>query len=337
VTLEETLTSFPKIELHVHLEGSIRPETLLKLAERNKIELPAKDLEGLKDWYKFRNFERFVEVYIACSKAIKTPEDIELIAAEFARGQAEQNILYTEAHYTAETIFVHCGIPYDEQFDALSRGLAAVPETRVQWITDIVRDWDVERGQRVAEWAVKGMGRGVCAIGLSGFELQNPVSRHAEAFAFAKKAGLPISAHCGETQGPDSIREVLDAIQPNRIGHGVRCVESGPLIRDLRDSQIHIEVNPSSNVCLGVFASLADHTLPKMLDEGLSVSINSDDPPMFSTTLTDEYIRCASEFGLTPDIFYTLGIGAIDASFQSAEAKVQLKQQYRELASVLLD
>lgn len=328
--LRELIEPLPKVELHVHIEGSIQPETLLKLAERNKIELPAKDVQGLREWFRFKNFEHFVEVYVAASKCIKTPADLELIAEEFARGQADQNILYTEANYTAMTIHRYSGIPWNEQLDALQRGFAKVPETKINLIIDIVRQFPKEEGETIAQWCIDGMSKGVVAIGLSGYEGQTPVADHGHAFQTAKAAGLKCSAHAGENGGAPAIREALQDALADRIGHGVKCLEDPQLVLELRDKQIHLEVNPTSNVCIGVFPSLAGHPLPRLLDEGLSVSINSDDPPYFNTTLTEEWIRCAHEFELSTDILFTLCQGAANNAFILDAEKAILRKAIAE-------
>lgn len=327
MSLREVIETLPKMELHVHLEGSIQPETLLRLAQHNKADLPATDVASLREWFKFRDFPHFVDVYVAASKCIRTPDDLELIAEEFARGQAAQNILYTEANYTAMTIRRYAGIPWDEQIDALQRGFAKAPETKVNLIIDIVREFPQEEGETIAQWCIDGQSKGVVAIGLSGFEGQTPVSRHADAFKTAKQAGLKCSAHAGETGGAAAIREALDIALADRIGHGVRCLEDGSLVRELREKQIHLEVNPTSNVCIGVFPSLEEHPLPLLLDEGLSVSINSDDPPYFNTSLTEEWIRCAETFELSTDILYSLCLGAANQAFLPDEAKRELAQR----------
>lgn len=329
-SLREIITDLPKVELHVHLEGSIQPETLLKLAERNQISLPATDVAGLRQWFKFRDFNHFVEIYVAASKCIRKPQDLELIAEEFARGQAAQNILYTEAHFTAMTIHRYSGIPFDEQLDALTRGFRKVPESPVNLILDIVRGFPVSEGETIAQWCIDGFGKGVVAIGLSGFESTDPVAIHKHSFKAAKDAGLFCTAHAGETGGAAAIREALDEALADRIGHGVRCIEDGALVQELRDKQVHLEVNPTSNVSLGLYPSLAEHPLPVLMDEGLSVSINSDDPPYFNTTLTDEWIRCAEEFELSTDILFSLCQGAVNKSFLGDAEKSVLRKAVSE-------
>lgn len=161
-------------------------------------------------------------------------------------------------------------------------------------------------------------------------EGQDPISVHAPVFAEARRQGLPISAHAGETKGPESIREALEFANPDRIGHGVRCVEDVKLVRELAERRIPLEVCPTSNVALGVFPSLEKHTLPYLLEAGLNVSINSDDPPMFGTTLTDELFRVSQTFGLDQDALYSLTLNAANAAFVSDERKDELRAILRE-------
>lgn len=323
----------PKVELHVHLEGSIRPETVLKLAKRHEITLPADTVEGLSEWYRFRNFPHFVEVYVAVSQCVKTADDLELIAREFLEGQAAQNILHSEVTFTASTIEKYAGIPWEDQHAALKRAIEYGEKelgVSMALILDIVRGDSAERGVEVAKWAISGFGEGVCALGLAGEEEIVPATTYAEAFRLAHEAGVPIIPHAGETKGAESIRETLDATQAIRIGHGVRVLEDRNLTREIRDRQIPLEVCPSSNVCLGVVPSLAEHPLPKLLDEGLYVTINSDDPPMFGTTLSDEFFRCAEAFDLSEDILWSLTLNAARAARLSDERKKGLIERLRE-------
>src|SRR5471030_2630261 len=306
-----------KVELHVHLEGSIRPETVLKLSQRHGIELPANTLEGITEWYQFRDFPHFVQIYVAVSKCIKTPDDIELIAREFIEGQAAQNVLHSEATYSGTTIEKHNKIPWPDQHSALKRAIAYGREelgVSVNFVLDIVRGDPAERGLELAQWAVGAFGDGVCALGLSGIEGACEAGRYSEAYKLAHDAGMPIVPHAGETQGAASVADVLRETAPVRIGHGVRAFEDPAVLRELVDRQIPLEINPTSNVCLGVFPSLADHYLPKLMDEGAYVTINSDDPPMFSTTITDEFYRCAKAFDFSEDILWSLSLNAANAA-----------------------
>ncbi len=317
----------PKVELHVHLEGSIRPETLLKLAKRHGIVLPADDLVGLKEWYRFRDFPHFVEIYVAISKCLRTVEDLELVMREFLEGQAEQNILHTEVTFTGSTIDKYAGIPWKDQLIALQRGMRyGRDELGVSSgiILDIVRGDPPERGLEVAKWATES--DGVVALGLAGEERFGS-AQYAEAFAWAADHGLPFIPHAGETVGPESIQEVLILANPLRIGHGVRCIEDPNLMRRLAEKQIPLEVCPTSNVALGVYPDLASHPLPQLMDKGINVTINSDDPPMFGTTLSEEFERCATAFDFKEDILWSLSMNALNAAVLSEPERSQLRER----------
>lgn len=327
-TLTESLAAYiramPKVELHVHLEGSIRPETLLELAARNGVDLPARSVEELREWYAFRDFDHFVEVYLAAAGCIQTPDDVERIAADFLDGQAEQNVLHSEVTYTASTQRMLSGIPLDDQLEAINRARARAERDRgvtMSLTIDYPRHLDPDEFVGVAHWAVDNMSRGVSALGLGGPEVGFPPGLFRRAFDVAREAGLPSVPHAGETEGAESIRGALRELDAVRIGHGVRCLEDADLVAELRERQIPLEVCPTSNVCLGVAASFADHPLPRLLDAGLYVTLNSDDPPMFGTTLTDEYLEAASAFGL--------GAGEVQDLVQKAAAATLLPAEDR--------
>ena len=330
MTLPEFCRAMPKVELHVHLEGSIRPETVLKLAQRNGERLPADTVEGLREWYAFRDFPHFVEVYVAVTKCVKTADDLELIMREFLEGQKAQNILHSEVTFTASTVEKYAGIPWKEQNAALLRAIRwgeAELGITSGLILDIVRGDPVERAMEVAPWATEG--EGVLALGLAGEERLG-TAQYAPAVELAAARGLPFVPHAGETTGPETILECLAIGDPVRIGHGVRAVEDPRLVADLRRRGIPLEVCPTSNVALGVFPSLDAHPLPSLMDEGILVTINSDDPPMFGTTLSDEFARCAEAFEFDEDILYSLTMNAVNAALVSDARRAELRIAVRE-------
>ena len=302
MTVIDYIRQMPKVELHVHIEGSIRPETLLTLAQRNHVDLPFDTLDGLRQWYTFIDFPHFVDIYVEITRCLKTVDDIELVTREFLQGQAGQHILHTEATYTAETVRLLHSIAYDDQLAAINRARAWARRdlgVTMALIVDIAREVPPDVGVRIARWVAGAhdMETGVAALGLGGYEVGHPAEKHAAAFKLARGAGVPCILHAGETSGPESIWGAIRVADTQRIGHGVRCVEDPPLVAYLREKQIPLEVCPTSNVCLKVCPSLAKHPLPQLLKDGLYVTLNSDDPPMFNTTLTDEYITCANTFG----------------------------------------
>lgn len=324
----EAIRAMPKVELHVHLEGAIRPETLLRLAARNGVALPATDVAELREWYRFTDFPHFVEVYLTICRCLRTPEDIELIARDFLAGQAAQNILHSEVTFTALTHHANTGMPFDEQLDALNRARdwgRRAHGISMLMIIDIARDFTSAEDQlKVADWVIAGHGNGVCALGLGGYEVGYPPEASRPAFDRAAEAGVPAVVHAGETAGAESVRGAVEALGAVRIGHGVRALEDPSLVANLRERQIMLEVCPSSNACLGVVERIEDHPLSRLLEAGLNVSVNSDDPPMFNTTLTRELELAHKVFGLGVDDLRDLQFDAARASLLPEAEKADL-------------
>ena len=331
MSLEQFIRLMPKVELHVHLEGSIRPATLLALAERNGVTLPAGSVEELERWYRFSDFAHFIEVYFAICDCLRTPADFELITAEFLRGQEAQNIRYSEVIFTPFTHHKH--VSMDDQVAAINRARAWAEEeldVTMALVPDISRNVrPIEHSLEVAQLALDNRDRGVIALGLGGPEIDNPPELFAEAFDLVHEAGLPGLPHAGETEGPASIWGALEALHAVRIGHGVRCLDDPDLVRELRERQIPLDVSPSSNVCLGVVPSLADHPLPRLLQEGLYVTINSDDPPMFNTTLTAEYLRIYDAFDFDLAQIKAFVLNGVRASLLPEAEKRKMEAEFR--------
>jgi adenosine deaminase len=321
----------PKVELHVHLEGSIHPEMLLKLAKRNNVMLPANSLEAIREWYQFSDFGHFIEVYSAICRCLRTPDDFELIATEFLKHQSEQNIKYSEVIFTPYTHHKH--VPFDDQLAAINRARMVAEKNlgvRMGLVPDISREkHPIEESFLVADWAAQNMDNGIIALGLGGPEIGNPPELYQGTFERAQAAGLPSLPHAGETEGPQSIWGAINSLSAVRIGHGVRCLEDPALVAYLRENQIPLDVSPTSNVCLGVSPTLAEHPLPELLEEGLFVTINSDDPPMFDTTLTEEYLQIAKTFGYDINQIKQFVINGVRASLLSPDDQCALEKDIR--------
>jgi adenosine deaminase len=312
--IEQFITQMPKVELHVHLEGSVRPETLLKLAARHGVALPANDVPGLRKWYAFRDFDHFIEIYMTISSCLRTPEDIELIAREFLIGQAEQNIRYSEVTFTPFNQYMNNELGFHEQIDAVNRARVWAERelgVRMGIIMDIPRIISPEDGLTVADWTIERFGDGIIALGLGGPEIGNPPEKYRAAFERVRAVGIPCILHAGETVGPPSIWSAIRVADTVRIGHGVRAIEDPQLVAYLRETQLPLEICPTSNICLKVYPSLAEHSLPELMSQGLYVTINSDDPPMFNTTLTAEYLAAHRAFGWQADAIQQLVINAV--------------------------
>jgi aminodeoxyfutalosine deaminase len=327
----------PKVELHVHLEGSMRPGVLLELARRNGVALPADDEEGLRRWFRFRDFEHFVQVYLTCSCALRTPEDFQLLALDFLEMQSSQSVLYTEAHFTISTHLANGGNG-NEILAALEEAMAEGERrygSRLRLIPDIVRNVGVEAADRTLEWALAARRRGVVALGLSGSEARFASDPYREHFEAAAREGLHRVAHAGEHAGPEAIRSALEVCDAERIGHGVRAVEDPSLVAELRGRRIPLEVCPSSNVCLGVFPDLESHSFDRLYRAGVPVSVNSDDPAFFDTDLSREYLRLHEAFGYTPEELAGLSLAGLRQSFLPDGEKAVLEADFRERMDTL--
>ena len=323
----------PKVELHVHLEGSVRPETLLKLAKRHQVALPVDDIAGLRRWYTFRDFNHFIEIYMTISSCLRTAEDIELIAREFLIGQAEQNVVYSEVTFTPFNQYHTNQLGFHEQIDAVNRARAWAEKelgVRMGIVMDIPRIFSSEDGLTIADWAIERYGDGLIALGLGGPEVDNPPEKFQAAFDRVRAAGLPCILHAGETVGPSSIWSAIRVAETKRVGHGVRAIEDQKLVEYLRETQIPLEVCPTSNICLKVYPSMEEHSLPELMAQGLYITINSDDPPMFNTTLTNEHLAGHKTFGWNVDIIEQLVLNAVDVTLLPETERQTMRSSFEE-------
>lgn len=321
----------PKVELHVHLEGSMRPDVLLDLARRNRVELPASDIAGLREWFRFRDFDHFVDIYLTCSRCLRAPEDFYALTADVLAEQARQNVVYTEAHFTIQT---HLGNGADGE--AVRQAIAeAVAEAErkhgvtLRLIPDIVRNVPVAAADRTIEWALADRTGLVVAVGLAGIENGYPNEPFREHFDAARKAGLKVVAHAGEHGGPESIRSALDVVGLDRLDHGVRAVEDPALVNELAARGLPLDVCPSSNVCLGVFPDLRSHSFDRLRRAGVAVNVNTDDPPFFDTDLATEYARLARTFGYGAEDLTGFSLAALRASFLPEARKSEMEGEFR--------
>lgn len=339
--LTALLRTMPKAELHVHLEGSIQPATLLELARRHgrSHKLPAQDLDGLRNWFRFTDFRHFVEVYLVISDLLRTPDDFALITADFGAQMAAHNCRYAEVTFTpfTHTDYLDKGVTISDLLAGLDAGRAAARNkhgVEIRWIFDIPRNfafinggkYDARPADVTAEYALLGRDHGVIGLGLGGNEVGAPPAPFAHAFAEAIQGGLLSLPHAGEIVGPASVWGAIHALGAQRIGHGVRAIEDPLLLVTLRERRIPLEVNITSNVCLHVYRSVAHHPLPHLDRMGLLLTVNSDDPPLFNTDLTREYTLLATEFGYNLQDIVRLARNA----FVAAALPADLRQAYMQ-------
>ena len=320
--------SMPKFELHVHIEGAADADTYFEIAKKNNVKLPVGSLREWREFFEFRDFPHFIEVYLAAVGCLQTSDDYGLLIDNFFRHQAEQNILYSEAYLSAT--FIVERFDDDAMLDVIEAAIGAGQEKYgciVRLIPDIAR-MIPDSQEQVLEFVLKGKERGLfIGLGLGGPEEGWPPRLFKETYDAARRGGLRTVAHAGEADGPDSIWGALEALQAERIGHGVRCIEDPALVEALRISQTPIEVCPVSNYCLGIVKQDDMHPIRKMLDAGLNCCINSDDPAMFSTSLVNEYITLAAQ-GFSWRELRQLNLNALEAAFMSERERAHFRDQW---------
>jgi aminodeoxyfutalosine deaminase len=301
--------AYPKIELHVHLEGAVSPAALLAAARRNGFALPVQTVEELADFMRFRDFDHFIEAWFATTPALQTEQDYRELVLDYARRAQAHGAVYLEA------IFSPCdkldqGISLDTVFTGFTDGVLSAREQlgiEVRLTPDITRGVDVEVAKRTAEHAVRFKDRGIVALGLGGLESQYPPEPYAPAFEIARAGGLGSVPHAGEVAGPASVRGALDALHADRIRHGVRAVEDPGLLRELADRRMVLDVCVLSNVRLSVVRAVEDHQLPQLLAAGVPVTVNTDDPTFFACELDEEH-AAARSLGADPRALFDAGV-----------------------------
>jgi aminodeoxyfutalosine deaminase len=299
--------TYPKIELHVHLEGAMRPETLLEVAQRNGYALPVDSAEGVRALYQYRDFAHFIEVFMLTTGALETEDDFRRLVVEYAEEAVAHGAVYLEAIFS---LGLWRGLDSDIVFTGVCDGADEARERfgiEIRLTPDIARVYSLDEAFQVVRFASKYRDRGVVGVGLGGPEAEHPPEPYAPAFELARSEGLAAVPHAGEHAGPESIRGAVDALGATRIRHGIRAIEDPALVEELAERRIVLDVCPISNVRTQAVPSLAEHPLPKLVEDGVLCSISTDDPAMFNTDLSQDYAAACS-FGLEPRDFFAAGL-----------------------------
>lgn len=339
--LDRFIERMPKVEIHLHLEGSVQPNTLRELALRHGVDLPIHDDASLAAFYQFRDFAHFVDVYMAACFCLRSPEDFAQIAYEIGVEASRQNTKYLEIHFNPEPNHRKRGIRFRDQLDGMNAGRARARAefgVEMRWIADGVRDAEIgpRSVTQTVEW-IAGLPEedGVIALGLGGFEADGPPDLFISDFQVARDAGLHVVAHAGEATGPETIWATLRDLRAERIGHGVAAIQDPDLVRHLAEAQIPLEVCPVSNLRTRVVPDAGSHPFARLDAAGVLVTVNSDDPPMFGTTLTDEYRFLAATFGYGAADLAHLARNGVVASFLPDEKKRLLLHEFEIECSAL--
>ena len=332
--LENLIQELPKAELHLHIEGTLEPELMFELAGRNGIPLKFNSVAEVRQAYEFSNLQSFLDIYYEGAQVLREKEDFFDLTWAYLERVAGENVRHVEIFFDPQT-HTERGVP----FGAVIRGIHnALNEARVKLgvssrlIMCFLRHLPEEQAMLTLEQAMPYMDW-IDGVGLDSGEQGNPPVKFQEVFARCRKLNLHLVAHAGEEGPPAYIREALDRLHVERIDHGVRCTEDPQLVKELAEKQIPLTVCPLSNIKLRVFDRLQDHNLRELLQSGLCVMINSDDPAYFGGYLMQNYLACQTELGLTKEEIVQLAKNSFTASFLPESEKRDFLQQIDAVAA----
>ncbi len=321
------ILALPKAELHLHLEGAIEPATLLELRRRHGMD--GASLAAVEQLYNYKDFTGFLSVFKDVTGHLRTADDYELITYRLMERLKTQNVLHAE-------VIVSVGVclwrkqDFPAIFEGLERGRRRGEKdfgVSLLWIFDAVRQFGAEKAQSVLDMAAQFRDRNVVGFGIGGDERNGPAEWFADVYAHAAEEGLRLTAHAGETVGPDSIWGALN-LKAERIGHGLTAGKDVELMEELAQRQVPLEICVTSNLRTGVCPELAQHPVRSYFDQGLMVTLNSDDPAMFRTSLAGEYALAQEGFGFTDEHLRELARNSFEASFLPAEKKVEFLNMF---------
>lgn len=328
--IEAFIANLPKAELHVHHVGSASPAIVAELAARHPGRVPS-DPDALADYFTFTDFAHFIDLYLSVVDLVRTPEDIWTLTHGIAEELARQQVRYVELTCSPVTN-VRAGVPIEAFVESIE-DVRVVAERDLglimRWIWDIPGELGLPAGVETLRYALENGPSSLIGFGLGGPEIGVPRPQFEDVYAKARAAGLHSVPHAGETTGPQTIWDAINVLGAERIGHGTSAVQDPALLDYLREHQIPVEVSPTSNIATRAVATFAEHPLKAMVEAGVPVSINSDDPPMFSTTLTTEYGVAAALLELDEAGVADLALAAVDHSFAPAEVKTSIRDEIR--------
>ncbi len=326
------IRSLPKAELHLHLEGTVAPQTLVELSQRH--DGSPMELAEAQAIYQYTDFTGFLMAFKAVTERLRTPEDYELITYRMLERLALQGVVHAEVYVSVGVVYYWRRIEFEPLFEGMERGRRRAEADfgiTAYWIFDAVRHFGPEEAAKVFRKAaeMRGAHPSIVGIGIGGDERRTGAEPFRELYAEAREAGLHLTAHAGESVGPEGIWGALN-IGAERIGHGLTAIHDAELVDVLSERQIPLEICVSSNVRTGCCVQLCDHPIRRYFDAGVMVTLNSDDPAMFLSDLENEYRLSQDEFGFTNEHLRELAANSIEASFLPAERKVAWLRRIEE-------
>jgi adenosine deaminase len=319
---EEYIRGLPKAELHVHIEGTLEPEMAFQLAKKHGITLPYATVEELRRGYQFTDLQSFLDIYYAAANVLRDEDDFHALTLAYLRKAHEQGVVHVEIFFDPQTHTAR-GIALGTVLDGLRRALAEAEREfgiTCRLILCFLRHLSAAEAMRTLEEALPYKDA-ISAVGLDSSELGHPPSKFAEVFARARREGLWAVAHAGEEGPPSYIYEALDILEVRRIDHGVRCEQAPLLLGRLARERIPLTVCPLSNIKLNVFDRIESHNLKRLLEHGVCVTVNSDDPAYFGGYVVENYLAVQRGLGLSRSELVVLARNSIEASFLAEQAK----------------
>jgi adenosine deaminase len=319
------LRHIPKAELHVHIEGTLEPELMFEIAARNGLSIRYPDVDALRAAYEFSNLQEFLDIYYEGAGVLRTAQDFYDMTLAYLRQAADDGVVRAEVFFDPQT-HTERGIPFDVFIEGIHEAMIAGRQdlgVSSGLIMCFLRHLPAAAAMHTLEASLPHRDKFI-GVGLDSSELGFPPSLFADVFVRAKAEGLHLVAHAGEEGPADYVWEALDVLGVERIDHGIRSLEDPSLVERLAQDQVPLTVCPLSNVRLGGFASLDQHTLPRMLELGLKVSINSDDPAYFGGYVGDNYVATQSALDLPRETMATIARNSLESSFLDSAAKARL-------------
>jgi adenosine deaminase len=335
---EELIRALPKAEQHIHIVGSTRPETLLWLAEESDLDTPYKTLGDVERFFRYRDFDHFISIYSTVVDLVKDERQFERITYEMLEGDARCNVQYVEASFSAPD-HVRRGLDYDLMLDAINRGIHRARQDfgiDSNLRIDLVRNYGPDHGMEVLNW-IEDNDDNIVSVDIGGTESGFPPEPYEPVYKRARDMGLHLTAHAGEVAGPESVWGAVRTLGVERIGHGVTARQDPRLMRLLSEKDITIEACPVSNVMTGAVPSISEHPIREFLEQGIRVTVNSDDPSMFGTDMDNEYLQLHRELGFTVPELFQLSLNAVDSSFLPEEDRNSLRETFIKEYNELVD
>jgi adenosine deaminase len=327
VNPSDIIRALPKLEQHIHIIGSTQPETLLWLIQDSGVKSDLKTLEDVKKYYRYTDFSHFIRVYSSVNDIVTKESQYELITYEMLQNEAKINVRHVEAIWSAYD-HMRRGLDYNKMLNSINAGIRRADRDFGVTCTirvDLVRNYGPEIGVMLLD-RIKEKGDNIVAVDIGGSENGYPPEPYEAVFRRAREQGLHLVAHAGEAAGPESVWGAVERLKVERIGHGVAAVRDQATIQLLKSRNVTVECCPISNLRTGAIKSIREHPIREFIQNGLKVSLNSDDPSMFDTDMNNEYLVLSRELEFTPRELANISLNAVDTSFLPEVRKRELRE-----------